>query len=88
MKDGNGVIMKNLEPVKLSEFRNTNKQSIELLENTIKSVGGNIVDFSDHQCWKDICELLVPSGITIMRESNHYSKEYGTYWASAVDFLT
>ena len=88
MKDMNGVIVNNLAPVKLSEFRQENKEKINLLESTVKGVGAKIVDFSDHQCWNDICELLVPSGNTIMRDSNHYAKEYSMYWASSIDVLT
>jgi hypothetical protein len=46
-----------------------------------------LIDFSDNQCWEDICEVLTPSGYPVFRDDDHYPNLYAQHWAGSVDFL-
>ena len=49
--------------------------------------GVKIIDFADHQCWEDICQVLVPKGYPYFTDTNHFRYIYSKYWASSLDFL-
>ncbi len=53
----------------------------------MKSVGVKLIDFAEHQCWDDKCEVLTPKGYGIYIDDNHYRYVYSKYWATGVDFL-
>jgi hypothetical protein len=49
-----GVVVDSL-PLSLSNFKNKYEMIITPLEKSVKEAGGKIIDFSDHQCYNDIC---------------------------------
>ena len=45
------IMQENIKPVRLSEWKNKNKRSIEMFENAVKSANGTLIDFSENTCW-------------------------------------
>ncbi len=88
MKDESGIIEDNIKPVKLSEFRQSFTQYIQILQTLAINVGAKIIDFSDHMCYKDNCEVLTPNGYSVNFDENHQMKLYSRNWAGSVDLLT
>lgn len=62
--------------------------AIEILESRLKYNEIKIIDFSDHQCWEDFCQVLTPTGYSVYFDWDHYTILYSKYWASTVDFMT
>jgi hypothetical protein len=55
MVDINGIIEENIQPFRLSEFKERNKELINRFEAGMKSIGVGILDYADHLCWEDRC---------------------------------
>lgn len=51
MIDFTGVIKNNVEPFKLSDFKNKYKVIIEKYETAIRQNNATVIDLSDNMCW-------------------------------------
>jgi hypothetical protein len=87
MSDINGIIEQNINPVKLSDFKNKFKVLIDKFEPVLRKMNINVIDLSDNLCWEDICEVTSPAGYAIFVDDNHFGKFYSRHWISAVDYL-
>lgn len=36
--------------------------------------GVNIIEYSDHACWNDICHVVSPEGYNVYYDENHWKK--------------
>ena len=88
MIDFNGVIEENILPFKLSDFRKKYQGIIDRFESAIETTSAEVIDLSDHLCWKDVCEVISPTGHGVYVDNNHYGKFYVRHWFTSVDHLT
>lgn len=51
MADPNGIIEQNIEPVKLSDFKNRYKVLIEKYEKECRNSNISLIDLTDNLCW-------------------------------------
>jgi len=86
--DLKGVIDKNIQPFKLSDFKNKYRVIIQKYEDAIKENKAKMIDISDNLCWNDTCHVISPTGYGIYTDDDHYGKFYSRHWLSSLDYLT
>ena len=87
MRDLKGVIQKNVEPFKYSDFRNKFRSVIDYYEITLANANITMIDMADNLCWEDVCHVVSPKGYGAFIDQDHFGKHFARYWATAVDRL-
>jgi peptidoglycan/LPS O-acetylase OafA/YrhL len=84
MIDGNSVKLP--PPVRLSMFRKKHEKLLSKIETTVKDAGATIIDYSDNQCWEDICEpVTMREGEPIMFDDDHIRAYTARNYLSVLD---
>lgn len=84
----NGIIQKNIKPVKLSVMNATYIHLANFLEKEVLKAGvKKVIYFTDHCCWEDECHLFTPTGYAVYRDYGHWYTQIGKNWLTSVDFF-
>jgi hypothetical protein len=84
MIDGNTV--KLATPVRLSTFRKKHEKLLSKFEKAVTSANATLIDFSDNQCWEDICEpVTMREGEPIMFDDDHIRPWIARNYLSVLD---
>ncbi|RHY21203.1 hypothetical protein DYB32_009872, partial [Aphanomyces invadans] len=83
MKQGSRV--GDVRPISRSAFRLAHKDLLDKVESAIAASGATLIDYSDNQCWHDVCEVVNPKGEPIMKDSNHFRPGFAREYLSVVD---
>ncbi|RQM21494.1 hypothetical protein B5M09_010116 [Aphanomyces astaci] len=83
MKHGSGV--GDVRPVIRSAFRQAHRDLLDKVEAAIVASGATLIDYSDNQCWHDVCEVVDQQGDPIMKDSNHFRPGFARNYLSVLD---
>ncbi|OQS03775.1 acyltransferase 3 [Thraustotheca clavata] len=83
MLNGNSVGA--VAPVSKKAYKATHADLIAMVEGAVKSVNGTIIDYSDNQCWGDVCEVISNVGEPIFRDNDHFRPGYVAKFLSVLD---
>jgi hypothetical protein len=87
MWDMGGVIQKNVQPFKYSDFRKKFKSVVDYYETALTYANITMIDMADNLCWEDTCHVVSPKGYGVFVDRDHYGKHYASYWLTVVDSL-
>ncbi|KAF0688548.1 Aste57867_19838 [Aphanomyces stellatus] len=82
----NGNAVGNTSPVNRTTFRQSMQPLLNMVESAIVAANATIVDYSDNQCWGDVCEVVSTSlGEPIYRDTDHFRSYYVRNYLSVLD---
>ncbi|KAF0699424.1 Aste57867_10008 [Aphanomyces stellatus] len=82
----NGDQVGAVAPIKRSTFRKNSEFTISLIENATRAANATIVDYSDNQCYEDVCEVVsMREGEPVFVDFNHIRPYYARMYLSSVD---
>ena len=83
MVNGNAVIA---PPVRLSAFRKQHEKLLSKIESAVKDAGATLIDYSDNQCWDDLCDpIAMREGYPIMTDKDHFLPFMVRYYLHVID---
>jgi hypothetical protein len=88
MVDFNGVIEEKIKPFRLSDYMRKYEGVYDNWHRIINKTNVEMIDYKEHLCWEDLCELLSPKGYGVFTDDNHAGKFFSRHWFTAVDHLT
>ncbi|KAF0720334.1 Aste57867_389 [Aphanomyces stellatus] len=68
-----------------TSFRQSMQPLIDRVEAAILAAGATLIDFSDNQCWNELCQVFTPLGDPVMKDTNHFRPGWVREYLSAVD---
>jgi hypothetical protein len=73
-------------PVRLSTFRNKHDKLLSKIESAVKDACATLMDYSDNQCWEDVCEpIAMREGEPIMIDTDHFLPFMALNYLSVID---
>ncbi|KAF0695101.1 Aste57867_14060 [Aphanomyces stellatus] len=72
MLSGGGVGA--VAPISRAAFRKKHDKFISIVEAAIQASGATMIDYSDNQCYNDVCEVVsMREGVPMFRDTNHFN---------------
>ncbi|RHZ28909.1 hypothetical protein DYB37_011586 [Aphanomyces astaci] len=73
----NGNAVGTVTPIKRSVFRQTFASVISILERAVANAQATLVDFSDNQCYQDLCQVVsMAEGVPVYKDKYHMRPYY------------
>ncbi|KAF0699493.1 Aste57867_9963 [Aphanomyces stellatus] len=85
MLSGSDVV--DVKSVDRAAFRKANQFLVESIERAIHDANVTMLDYSEHYCWNDVCEVLTRAGEPVMRDHDHFRRTYVRDYVNIVDQL-
>ncbi|RHY26197.1 hypothetical protein DYB32_007813 [Aphanomyces invadans] len=86
MLNGNNVGA--VAPIRRSTFRQTFAPIISILETAVANANATLIDFSDNQCWEDVCQVVsMAEGEPVYKDKDHIRPYYARNYLSTVDVV-
>ncbi|RHZ12310.1 hypothetical protein DYB37_007688 [Aphanomyces astaci] len=84
----NGNAVGTVTPIKRSVFRQTFASVISILERAVANAQATLVDFSDNQCYQDLCQVVsMAEGEPVYKDKDHMRPYYARNYLSTVDVV-
>ncbi|KAF0701028.1 Aste57867_8474 [Aphanomyces stellatus] len=74
-----------VDPVSRAAFEAKRAFIIGLVEPAVAAAGATLINFSDNMCDGDICQVVDPDGVPIMKDDNHFTASFVRTYLSVVD---
>ncbi|RHY47045.1 hypothetical protein DYB34_011075, partial [Aphanomyces astaci] len=73
---------------KRSVFRQTFASVISILERAVANAQATLVDFSDNQCYQDLCQVVsMAEGEPVYKDKDHMRPYYARNYLSTIDVV-
>jgi hypothetical protein len=82
----NGNAVKLATPVRRSTFRKKFEKLLGKIESAVTEANATLIDYSDNQCWEDICEpVTMREGEPLMYDDDHFRPWIARNYLSVLD---
>ncbi|KAF0695100.1 Aste57867_14059 [Aphanomyces stellatus] len=84
MLSGGGVGA--VAPISRAAFRKKHDKFISIVEAAIQASGATMIDYSDNQCYNDVCEVVsMREGVPMFQDPNHFNSFAARNYLTVLD---